>query len=48
VDNCWGETRSCERHSKDDWDDDLGCKRSSGVFAMQRGLKRESGTAVTV
>jgi hypothetical protein len=34
VDSRWTEKQCCERHSKDDWKDDLGCERRSKVFVM--------------
>jgi hypothetical protein len=32
VYNYWTEKQSCERHLKDDWEDDLGWERRSKIF----------------
>ncbi len=47
LDNYWAEKQGCERHPKDDWEDDLGCERSS-IFGReiigQTCSRREEGS----
>jgi TPR repeat protein len=48
LDNRWTEKRSCEGHSKDDREDDLGCERRSGIFGREtiRGVRAENRARV--
>jgi hypothetical protein len=44
MDNYWAEKQSCERYSKDDWEDDLGCERRSSIFGKETIGRRYSRT----
>jgi hypothetical protein len=40
VDSWIIETQSCEGHSKNDWEDDLGCERRSSIFGRGTANQR--------